>query len=125
MSDCASDPVDFILKEKWITVTAIGSIFTFAMVNKFRDCIFDPLAIYILPPESFDFMKVKLHDILPSPNVNLTGKDSENKGSYTLNFGLFFRETLIWLFMVIILYILYTLFSFPSIKGGSSGAAII
>ncbi len=42
ISDCPIDPIDFILKEKWVTVTTIGSIFTYAMVNRFRETIFDP-----------------------------------------------------------------------------------
>jgi large-conductance mechanosensitive channel len=122
---CPTDPIDFISKEKWITVTAIGSIFTFAMVNKFRETIFDPLIVYIIPPESFDFMKIELPDILPSPNVNMANTGSENENSYTINFGAFFRETIIWIFMILILYILSVYLQFPSIKGGSTGAAII
>jgi large-conductance mechanosensitive channel len=123
--NAATDPIDFISKEKWITVTAIGSIFTFAMVNKFRETIFDPLIVYIIPPESFDFMKIELPDILPSPNVNMANTGSENENSYTINFGAFFRETIIWIFMILILYILSVYLQFPSIKGGSTGAAII
>jgi large-conductance mechanosensitive channel len=122
---CPTDPIDFISKEKWITVTAIGSIFTFAMVNKFRETIFDPLIVYIIPPESFDFMKIELPDILPSPNVNMANTGSENENSYTINFGAFFRETIIWIFMILLLYILSVYLQFPSIKGGSTGAAII
>jgi large-conductance mechanosensitive channel len=122
---CPTDPIDFISKEKWITVTAIGSIFTFAMVNKFRETIFDPLIVYIIPPESFDFMKIELPDILPSPNVNMANTGSENENSYTINFGAFFRETIIWIFMILILYILSVYLQFPSVKGGSTGAAII
>ena len=122
---CPTDPIDFISKEKWITVTAIGSIFTFAMVNKFRETIFDPLIVYIIPPESFDFMKIELPDILPSPNVNIANTGIENKNSYTINFGAFFRETIIWIFMILILYILAIYLRFPSVKGGSTGAAIL
>lgn len=124
-STCPTDPIDFISKEKWITVTAIGSIFTFAMVNKFRETIFDPLIVYIIPPESFDFMKIELPDIGPSPNVNVANSGRENTNSYTLNFGAFFRETIIWIFMILILYILALYLRFPSIKGGSTGAAIL
>ena len=125
MNNCPTDPIDFISKEKWITVTAIGSIFTFAMVNKFRETIFDPMIVYIIPPESFDFMKIELPDILPSPNVNMANVGGENTNSYTINFGAFFRETIIWIFMILILYILAIYLRFPSVKGGSTGAAIL
>jgi hypothetical protein len=120
-----TDPIDFISRERWITVTAIGSIFTFSMVNKFRETIFDPLLVQLLPPESFEFMKVDIHDLYPSPNVNIPNTGTENKGSYTLNFGGFLRETLIWIFMIMILYILSTFFRFPDIRSGSTGAGIM
>jgi large-conductance mechanosensitive channel len=119
------DPIDFIYKEKWITVTAIGSIFTFSMITKFRETIFDPLLVHILPPESFDFMKIELPDTGISPNVNLPNSSCENKNSYTINFGGFFRETIIWFVMILILYILAVFFRFPDIPGGSTGAAIL
>lgn len=115
MKDCPLDPIDFIIKEKWLTVTSIGSIFTFRMVNKIKDNIFDPLLVYILPPDSFDFMKIEIKDILP------TSKEDKS----VINFGILFREVIIWLFMIFILYILHIFLKIPVIKGGSSGAAII
>ena len=125
ISDCPIDPIDFILKEKWVTVTTIGSIFTYAMVNRFRETIFDPMLVYVLPPESFEFMKIELPDIGESPNVpNPTG-NGENTNSYVINFGSFFRESLIWIFMILILYILAIYIRFPRTKGGSTGAAIM
>ena len=109
MTTIPTDPIDFIVKEKWITATVIGSIFTFALVSKFKDSIFDPLMSSMIHPKSFDFMKVKI-----------PGED-ENE----LDFGSFFRETIIWIIMVFVLYILTVLFSFPITKGGSSGVAVM
>lgn len=119
------DPIDFIFKEKWITVTSIGSIFTFSMINKFRETIFDPLVIFILPPESFEFMKIEIPDIGPKPNVKIPNSGNENKNSYILDFGSFFRETIIWILIILILYILAVFLRFPDIITGSTGAAIM
>ena len=130
MAGCPIDPIDFIRKENWVNVTTIGSIFTFSMVNKFRDTVFDPVLVYLLPPESFEFMKIELPDIPPSPNVKMVDPDNptemiENNNSYTINFGSFIRETIIWIFMILILYILAIYIRFPGTKGGSTGAAIM
>jgi large-conductance mechanosensitive channel len=125
MTNCPIDPIDFIFKEKWITVTTIGSIFTFSMVNKFRETIFDPLVIFLLPPESFEFMKIEIPDIGPKPNVKIPNDGNENKNSYILDFGSFFRETIIWIFMILILYVLAVFLRFPDTINGSSGAAIL
>jgi|688.fasta_scaffold00964_6 hypothetical protein len=119
------DPIDFIFKEKWITVTSIGSIFTFSMINKFRETIFDPLIIFILPPESFEFMKIEIPDIGAKPNVKIPNSGNENKNSYILDFGSFFRETIIWILIILILYILAVFLRFPDIVTGSTGAAIM
>jgi large-conductance mechanosensitive channel len=125
LTDCPIDPIDFVSKEKWITVTTIGSIFTYAMVNRFRETIFDPILVYILPPESFEFMQIELPDVGARPNAPNPIGGGENKNSYIINFGSFVRESLIWIIMVLILYILALYVRFPSTKGGSPGVAIM
>jgi len=122
------DPIDFISKEKYITLTVIGSIFTFSMITKFRENVFDPLLVYVLPPESFDFMKIELPDEGPSPNVFTTGifgEQAENRSSYIINFGPWIRESLVWIFMILILYLMKVLLNWPTIKGGTGGAMIL
>ena len=116
------DPIEFIYKENWLTLSSIGSIFTFGLVNNFRANIFDKLMNYILPPESFWYMKVTLPDIgvtPPSSTVSPwdpseiidSGKPNE------IDFGGFIRESIIWIFMTLLLYLLATFMRFPD-RGG-------
>ena len=42
------DPFKFISKQKWITITAIGSILTFTLINKIKEYILFPLMNYLL-----------------------------------------------------------------------------
>lgn len=128
MSSNPIDPIDFISKEKFITLTVIGSIFTYSMISKFRENVFDPLLVYVLPPESFDFMKIDLPDEGPHPNVYISGiyGSTENHSSYTINFGPWVRETLVWMFMILLLYMMKTFLNWPTMAGGNSvGAAIL
>jgi hypothetical protein len=118
----SSDPIEFIYKENWLTLSSIGSIFTFALVSNFRASIFDKLMNYILPPESFEYMKVTLPDIGASPPTKsmnpydpsemvTAGEPNE------LDFGGFVRESIIWIFMTLLLYLLATFLRFPD-RGG-------
>lgn len=124
MNPVPVDPIDFVVREKWITITVIGSVFTFAMLTKFRENIFEPILVYVLPPESFNWMKVDLPDEGPHPNVtNMFG--AENYSSYTINFGPFVREVIVWIFMILILYMMRVFLNWPTIPGGTNGAAVL
>lgn len=116
------DPIEFIYKENWLTLSSIGSIFTFALVNNFRSNIFDKMMNYILPPESFWYMKVKLPDIGVSPPGKITNpyNPTENiidENPNEIDFGGFVRESIIWIFMTLLLYLMATILRFPD-KGG-------
>jgi len=125
------DPIEFIYKEKWITLSSVGSIFTFALVANFRANVFDKLMGYILPPESFEYMKVKLPDIGSSPPIHSMSSYNPIATDVTgnpnvIDFGSFVRESIIWIFMILLMYILYILFNFPNIpEGNYTGAAIM
>lgn len=124
------DPIEFLYRENWITLSSIGSIFTFALVANFRANVFDKLMGYILPIESFDYMKVELPDIGLSPPIRSMNTynpiDTTDTGNPNIvDFGAFVRESIIWIFMVLLLYLL-ALRRFPDIPGGNStGAAIM
>ena len=117
-----NDPIEFLYRENWITLSSIGSIFTFALTAKFRETIFDQIMGYILPIESFEFMQVELPDIGESPWVKSMDPDNpvdfvENPPN-KINFGGFVREAIIWIFMILLLYILGVFVRWP---GGGVG----
>lgn len=116
------DPIEFIYKEGWLTLSSIGSIFTFALVSNFRANIFDKLMSYILPPESFEYMKVKLPDIGVSPPTRSMNPYDPTETVQTddpneIDFGGFVRESIIWIFMTLLMYLLSTFLRFPD-RGG-------
>lgn len=117
------DPIEFIYKENWLTLSSIGSIFTFALVSNFRANIFDKLMSYILPPESFDYMKVKLPDIGVSPPTKTmnpydpTEMVTDGGDPNEIDFGGFVRESIIWIFMTLLMYLIATFLRFPD-RGG-------
>lgn len=116
------DPVEFIYKESWLTLSSIGSIFTFGLVGSFRATIFDKIMNYILPPESFVYMKVTLPDIdvnAPTRNNNpfdINDKINDDQPN-VIDFGGFVRESIIWIFMTLLLYLIATFLRFPD-RGG-------
>jgi hypothetical protein len=116
------DLVEFLYKENWITLSSIGSIFTFALVGNFKSNIFDKLMGYILPIESFNYMKVRLPDIGESPI--LTSMSTNNplctvisEDPNEINFGSFVRESIIWIFMIMFLYIIAIFVRWPDSGG--------
>jgi len=117
------DPIEFLYRENFITLSSIGSIFTFGLIASFRENVFDKILGYILPMESFKFMKVELPDIgvnpptmVPDP-INPTDFIQQENPDNVIFFGTFVRETIIWMFMVFLLYILAIFVRWPS-RGG-------
>ena len=118
------DPIEFLYRENFITLSSIGSIFTFALVGNFRENIFDRIMTYVLPLESFEFMQVELPDIGTNPIMKTPDPFNPNefidvKEPYTIKFGVFIREAIIWIFMILLLYILAIFVRWP-IAGGIS-----
>lgn len=122
LGENALDPIEFIYKEGWLTLSSIGSIFTFALVSNFRGNIFDKIMAYILPIESFDYMKIKLPDIGSSPPTKSMNpydptETVMSEDPNEIDFGGFIRESIIWIFMTLLLYLLSTFLRFPDQKG--------
>ena len=115
------DPISFIYSESWITFSSIGSIFTFALIAKFRETILDQVMLAVLPPESFDFMKIKIPDIGPHPGVESMDPNDPTKfverPAYVIDFGAFLREIIIWLIAIMSLYILGVFIRWPGGPG--------
>lgn len=115
------DPIEFMYRENWITLSSIGSIFTFALVGTFRSTIFDKLMLYVLPVESFEYMRFELPDI----GSGIESGHETDKKSNIIEVGAFVRESIIWIFMVLLLYLLAVFIRFPDIGGGNSGGSAI
>lgn len=112
-----SDPIEFLYRENFITLSSIGNIFVFALINIFKAEVFDKFMIYILPPESFDFMTITLPDIgteiLTSSGIDVEHVSHPNQ----VRIGIFIREAIIFIFMLLLLYLLAIFVRFP-IEGG-------
>lgn len=126
-----ADPIEFLYRENFITLSSIGSIFTFGLISNFRSNIFDKVMGYVLPVESFDFMKVEMPDIGASSPLSGLNPYNPNETVTTgnpniIDFGLFVRETIIWIFMILLLYIMGIFIRWPDVIGGNvMGAAIM
>lgn len=107
----------FILREKFLTLTVIGSVFTFAFIASLKGDIIDPLLQFVLTEENFGFMDITIREGEKMPPFQ---KQLE------LRFGNFFRELCVWLLVMTSLYVLYMYTDFPDIKEGNyKGSAII
>ena len=116
--DRYKNPLSFILSERFLTITVIGSVFTFQFLSSFKMTIVDPLLDFMLPNESFNFLNVKLRDGV-EPYVLEPKK-------LTLEFGTFFKSLVVYIFIIFILYALATYTRFPdNVLGNITGAAIM
>jgi large-conductance mechanosensitive channel len=118
MSDSKSTEniFNFILSQKLVTLTVLGSIFTFAFVSSLKNDLIDPLLHVVLPEEFFGFMDIVLREgekpIMPPRQVEV-------------RMGNFFREFLTWMFLVSALYILGKYTDFPNEPRGNPGVAVV
>lgn len=107
----------FTLSERFITLTVIGSIFTFAFISSIKGDLIDPLLHFAMPEENFSFMNVTIRDgepiIMPTPR------------QLVMKFGNSFRELVIWLVIIGTLFLLARYTRFPDHIKGNPGVAII
>ncbi len=107
----------FMLKEKYITITSIGSIFTFAFISSLKEDIVDPLVSFMFPSSNFDFMDITIRE---GEKFEIPQQQLE------LKFGHFFKSFITWLLLLAFLFVLYKFTSFPdTLAGNSTGAAIV
>jgi large-conductance mechanosensitive channel len=107
---------NFILSERFVTLTVLGSIFTFAFVSSLKNDLIDPLLHIILPEEFFGFMDIVLRSgekpVMPPRQVEI-------------RMGNFFREFITWIFLISVLYVLAKYTRFPSEPWGNPGVAVV
>ena len=106
----------FILRERFLTLTVIGSIFTFAFIQSLKGDIIDPLLQFILSEENFGFMDVTIREGEKMPRF---------QRQIELRFGNFFREFVTWLLIMLTLFALYKFTSFPDQIQGNPGFAVL
>ncbi len=117
MSERDNNIFKFILREKYLTLTALGSIFTFAFISSLKEDIIDPIMYFILSPQNFDFMNITIRE---GEKFEIPERQLE------LKFGHFFRAFITWLLLITTLFVLYKFTPFPDIvTGNSTGAAIV
>lgn len=94
--------VQFI--SSFISLTVVASIFSYKLLNSFLDNIFFPiLDLFILPDKKF-------HKLSTVYNANLEKNNKvidENKLEYAIRPGIFLKDFITWVFVIIILYIIY------------------
>ncbi len=54
--------LDFIVKERILTITVLCSIVTFQFISTFKSNMFDPLLELVLPDHLFDYLNVTIRD---------------------------------------------------------------
>ncbi len=115
--DRTSTIFNFILSERFITLTVIGSIFTFSFVSSLKNDIVDPLLHIIFTEEFFGFMDIVLREgeKMPKPIRQIEVK-----------MGNFFREFVTWIILMSVLFILAKYTRFPDhIEGNLSASAVM
>lgn len=115
IADKDSNIFRFILRERYLTITVIGSIFTFAFINSLKGDIIDPLLHFMLTEENFGFMDITIREGEKMPPI---------QRQLELRFGNFFREFVLWLLIMTVLFCLYKFTAFPD-QRGNPGVAVM
>lgn len=109
--------LSFILSERFLTISVLGSIFTFQFISALKMYIIDPLLDFVIPPESFSFLNITLRDGIPMT--------SPEPRRLSIDFGNFFKALITYIFVIGILFMLAKYTRFPDGAGNVSGAAIM
>lgn len=110
--------LSFLLSEKFLTITVIGSVFTFSFIGSLKADVIDPLLNFALPEKHFDFMDVTIRD---GESIQMP-----NPQKLELKLGSFFKQFITWIFAISILYLMARYTRFPtSERGNYLGAAIM
>ena len=105
-----TDPFDFIQDQKWVTLTAIGSVFTFTFINKIKEYI-------LFPALTMLFLKKHLK--------NYNCFRNNEKEDTTLHIGKLIRELLLWAFIVTIIYFIAKKSKWPILRKGQKLTILI
>lgn len=107
---------EFMTNERLLTLTVIGSVFTFAFVASLKRDIVDPLLMMAVPEDFFGFMNVVVRE----------GERPEKvTRAVEIRMGSFFREFVTWMLVVGVLYVTFKYTKFPRTPGGNTNGAAI
>jgi large-conductance mechanosensitive channel len=105
----------FILRERFITLTVIGSIFTFSFISSLKADIIDPMLDIVLPEDFFGYMNITLRE---------GEKQQMPLRHVELRVGNFFKQFVTWIFTISVLFILAIYTKFPDEPlGNARGSA--
>lgn len=109
--------ISFILSERLLTITVIGSVFTFQFISSIKINIIDPIFDFLCADDNFNFMSITLRDGVYIPKYDK---------KISMEFGLFFKEFVKWLFVMLLLFLCAKYTRFPDhIEGNILGSAIM
>lgn len=86
------DPIEFISKIEILTFAVIGSFITYKLLNSIYENIYEPSIDNIIYNDISEEYYLKI-------------------GSHYIQFGLLFKEIIKWLILVIIIMLIYNIFS--------------
>jgi large-conductance mechanosensitive channel len=114
----SSTLIDFLLRERVLTVTVLASIITFQFITVFKINITDPLLELAFPDTYFDFLKIKIRDGVEMPKPP--------PRQIVIDFGALLKALIGWLIMIYLIYLLYKYSRLQESPGGNhQGAAIM
>lgn len=116
-TDKYNNMIRFLIREKWFTITVLGSIFTFQFATGIKNFLIDPILDFLLPDDKFSFMDLVIREGVPVEPKN---------PRLTFRLGDFFREFIKYLFLIFLLFLLSKYTNFPDTPGGNTiGSALM
>lgn len=109
--------ISFILSERLLTLTVIGSVFTFQFLSATKINVIDPIFDFIFADDNFNFMNLILRDGVPV---------YKGDRKIIIDFGAFFKEFIKWFLVMTFLFLCAKYTRLPDDPlGNILGAAIM
>lgn len=106
----------FVLSERFLTLTVIGSIFTFAFISSLKCDIIDPFLQFSLSEDFFGYMNITIRE---GEEIRMPQRKIQ------VRLGNFFRELITWLLLMSILFVISKYTNFPDHAEGNINSAAI
>jgi large-conductance mechanosensitive channel len=113
----ANSVLDFIVKERILSLTVLCSIATFQFINSFKAGLVDPILEFILPEYVFDYLNITVREGYEQPKID--------QKKLVIDLGQLLKGFFTWIVMIGIFYILYKYTRLQVSPGGNPGVAIM